>query len=56
MRETYLSVNHPFFPLLQLAVCVGPGGMRINARSPTTRVIRAYKSLAEDLFFQKKRT
>jgi len=36
---THLGVNHPSFPLNQLAVCVGPGGIKPNESKPNTNVI-----------------
>jgi hypothetical protein len=39
----HLSVNQPFFPLNQLAVWDGPGGIRRKEKIPITRVKRPYK-------------
>lgn len=43
--DTHLLLNHPFFPRLQFAVCVGPGGIMINAAKPNTNVKRPYPKL-----------
>lgn len=36
---SYLVVNHPFSPLNQLAVCVGPAGIRPKESNPNAIVI-----------------
>lgn len=43
--DTHLLLNHPFFPRLQFAVYVGPGGIMINAARPKTNVKRPYLKL-----------
>lgn len=46
-KNAYLGVYHPFLPLNQLAVCVGPAGIRRNDTKPMHMVKRPCKMSIE---------